>query len=77
MLSKDFIVLIIISCIIAIPLAYYFLNNWLMAYEYHTEMSWWMFAVTCVSALVITLLTVSFQAIKAAVANPVKSLRSE
>lgn len=77
MLSKDFVVLIIISCFLAIPIAYYFLNDWLMAYEYRTEISWWIFLATGIGALIITLLTVSFQAIKAALMNPVKSLRSE
>jgi ABC-type antimicrobial peptide transport system permease subunit len=77
MLSKDFVVLVLIACFIAIPLAYYFLHQWLQKYEYRTEMSWWIFAVAIGGAMVITLLTVSFQAIKAAIANPVKSLRTE
>ena len=70
-------ILVVISCLIAIPVAYYFLHNWLQNYEYRTEISWWIFAAAGIGALVITLLTVSFQAIKAAMANPVKSLRSE
>jgi putative ABC transport system permease protein len=77
MLSKDFVTLVIISCLIAIPVAWYFLNQWLQAYEYRTNISWWIFAVSGFGALAITLLTVSFQAIKAALANPVKSLRTE
>ncbi|MEP7109988.1 MAG: ABC transporter permease [Ferruginibacter sp.] len=77
MLSKDFVRLVMISCVIAIPLASYFLNQWLQRYVYHTEVSWWIFAAAGIGALVITLLTVSFQAIKAALANPVKSLRTE
>jgi ABC-type antimicrobial peptide transport system permease subunit len=77
MLSKDFVILVIISCIIAIPAAYYYLQNWLGQYEYHTEISWWIFVVAGTGALVITLLTVSYQAIKAALMNPVASLRSE
>ena len=77
MLSKDFIVLVIISCFIAIPVGYYFMNSWLQSYEYRTEVSWWIFLVTSIGALIITLLTVSFQAVKAALMNPVKSLRSE
>jgi len=77
MLSKDFALLVFISCLIAIPLAWYFLNQWLQNYNYHTTISWWIFAVTIGGALLITLLTVSFQAIKAALANPVRSLRSE
>lgn len=77
MLSKDFVVLVIIACLIASPLAYYFLSQWLQKYEYRTEISWWIFAVSIGGALLITLLTVSFQAIRAAIANPVKSLRTE
>ncbi|HTE31993.1 MAG TPA: ABC transporter permease [Chryseolinea sp.] len=77
MLSKDFVVLVILSCLISIPLAWYELNNWLREYEYRTDISWWIFAVSGFGALIITLLTVSFQAIKAALMNPVKSLRSE
>jgi len=77
MLSKEFIVLVMIACLIAIPFAYYVLNNWLQNYEYRTEISWWIFAIAFSGALLITLLTVSFQAIKAAIANPVKSLRTE
>jgi ABC-type antimicrobial peptide transport system permease subunit len=77
MLSKDFVVLVIISCVIAIPVSYYFMNDWLMQYEYRTTISWHVFGAACAGALIITLLTVSYQAITAAVANPVKSLRSE
>ncbi|HLG40481.1 MAG TPA: ABC transporter permease [Chitinophagaceae bacterium] len=76
-LSKDFVILVIISCFIAIPVAWYFLNGWLQKYEYRTGMSWWVFVAAVACALGITLLTVSFQAIKAAIANPVKSLRTE
>lgn len=77
MLSRDFVLLVILACMISIPLAWYELNNWLQDYEYRTEISWWIFAASGFGALVITLLTVSFQAIKAALMNPVKSLRSE
>jgi ABC-type antimicrobial peptide transport system permease subunit len=77
MLSKDFLILVIISCVIATPLAYYYMNNWLQKYDYRTTITWWVFAIAISGALVITLLTVSFQAIKAAIANPVKSLRTE
>ena len=77
LLSKDFITLVIISCFIATPLAWYFLHEWLQKYEYRTKMSWWVFAGAVGCALLITLLTISFQAIKAAIANPVKSLRME
>jgi ABC-type antimicrobial peptide transport system permease subunit len=77
MLSKDFILLVILSVCFSIPIAYYFMNNWLQNYEYRTSMSWWIFAVSALCALVITLFTVSYQSIKAAMANPIKSLRSE
>ena len=77
LMSKEFVLLVMISLTIAIPLAYYFMYNWLQNYSYRTEMSWWIFAASAVIALLITLLTVSFQAIKAAIANPIKSLRTE
>ncbi|MBC8152635.1 MAG: ABC transporter permease [Bacteroidetes bacterium] len=77
LLSKDFVVLVVIAVAIATPIAYYFLKNWLQQYQYRTELSWWIFAVSGAGALVITLLTVSFQSVKAALMNPVKSLRSE
>ena len=77
MLSKDFVMLVIISILIATPVAYYFMDSWLMKYQYHTSISWWVFVVSGLSALVITLLTVSYQSIKAAVANPVESLRTQ
>lgn len=77
MLSKDFVVLVITSCFIAVPIGYYLMSSWLQKYEYRTEISWWIFLLTCVVAVVITILTVSYQSIKAAMMNPVKSLRSE
>ncbi|MBA4053229.1 MAG: ABC transporter permease [Marivirga sp.] len=77
MLSKDFMFLVIISLFIASPLAYYFMNNWTQKYTYHTEISWWVFAVSGAGAFIITILTVSYQSIKVSLANPVKSLRSE
>ncbi|CAA9486006.1 MAG: Acidobacterial duplicated orphan permease (function unknown) [uncultured Segetibacter sp.] len=77
LLSKDFLLLILVACVLAVPLAIYFLDRWLQNYEYRTELSWWIFAVAITGALLVTLLTVSFQAIKAALANPVRSLRSE
>jgi putative ABC transport system permease protein len=63
--------------VIATPLAWYFMNNWLQNYQYRTNLSWWVFGATGVAELIITLLTVSFQSFKAAIANPVSSLRSE
>lgn len=77
MLSGDFILLIAISCLIAAPIVHYFMENWLEKFAYRTTFSWWYFAITGATALFVTLLTVSFQAIKAAIANPVRSLRSE
>jgi putative ABC transport system permease protein len=77
MLSKDFVVLVIISLLIATPIAYYFMHEWLLKYTYHSEISWWIFVAVGAGAISITLITVSYQAIKAALANPVKSLRTE
>lgn len=77
MLSRDFVVLVIISCFIAIPAGYYFMDKWLQKYEYRTEISWWIFLITGTGALVITLLTVSLQTVKATLMNPVNSLKSE
>jgi putative ABC transport system permease protein len=77
MLSRDFVVLVGLSCLISIPIAYWFLHQWLEGYAYRTEISWWIFAAAGVGAIGITLLTVSYQSIKAAVSNPVNSLRSE
>jgi ABC-type antimicrobial peptide transport system permease subunit len=77
LLSKDFILLVSLSCLIAIPIAFYYMSTWLQKYDFRTNISWWVFAVSAIGALAITLITVSFQAIKAALANPVKSLRTE
>lgn len=77
LLSKDFVILVVISCVVAVPVAYYFSNHWLLSYPYHAEISVWIFVGACLGALLITVLTVSFQAIRAALINPVKSLRSE
>ena len=76
-LSKDFILLTVISCFVATPIAYYFLINWLQNYTYRIDISWWIFLLVSLGAVIITLITVSYQAIKAALANPVNSLRSE
>lgn len=77
LLSTEFIMLVLISCIIATPIAWYYLDSWLMNYDYRTEIKWEVFVLAAIAALAITLITVSFQAIKAAIANPVKSLRTE
>jgi putative ABC transport system permease protein len=77
LLSKDFLKLVLLSCVIAFPLAYIFSSNWLKAFQYHIAVQWWIFAVAGLTAVIIALATVSYQAIKAALMNPVKSLRSE
>jgi len=77
LLSKEFLQLVVLSCLIAFPVAWWFMHNWLQGYQYRTEISWWIFASAGAGALLITMITVSFQTIKAAVMNPVKSLRSE
>jgi ABC-type antimicrobial peptide transport system permease subunit len=75
--SKNFLKLVVISFAIAMPLAWYGMDKWLQNYIYHTEISWWIFAASGMGLLLITLLTVSFQALRAAAMNPVKSLRTE
>lgn len=77
MLSKDFVVLVIISCVIALPVSFYFMNSWLQGYEYRTGISLWIFIAASLGALLITLIIVSFQTLKAALTNPVRSLRLE
>ena len=77
LLSKEFLQLVVVALLIATPVAWWVMNNWLKDYNYHTNVSWWVFAVAGLLAIAIALLTVSFQTIKAALANPVRSLRSE
>jgi len=77
LLSKDFITLVVIALLIASPLAYYIMGEWLQKFNYRAPVGWDVFAIACFGALIITLITVSFQAIKAATSNPVKSLRTE
>jgi putative ABC transport system permease protein len=77
LLSKDFAALVFISIIIASPVAYYLMYNWLQNYLYRANISWWIFIIIAIGAILITLFTVSFQAIKAALANPIKSLKTE
>jgi ABC-type lipoprotein release transport system permease subunit len=77
LLSKDFLVLVLIAFLIATPVAWWAMNSWLQNFEYRVPISWTVFIISGVSAVAISLLTVSFQAIKAAIANPVKSLRTE
>jgi putative ABC transport system permease protein len=75
--SKEFIILISIAFVIATPIAWYYMHNWLQDYVYRINISWWIFLAGGIAAIVIALATVSFQAIRAAIANPVKSLRTE
>jgi len=77
LLSKDFLKLVIISFVIASPVAWYAMHQWLLNYTYRVNIDWWVFAGAGMIAVLISLLTVSYQAIKAAIANPVKSLRTE
>ena len=77
LLSRDFIVLVVISCVIASPVAFYYLHNWLQKYTYRVSIGVGVFIASGIAAIIITLITISFQAIKAALANPVRSLRSE
>jgi ABC-type antimicrobial peptide transport system permease subunit len=77
MLSKDFIELVFIALLIASPIAWYVMSKWLQGFAYHINISLWIFMLAGLGAILIALITVSFQAIKAAIANPVKSLRSE
>ena len=77
LLSKDFLQLVAISCLVAFPVAWWMMHNWLQNYKYRIEISWWIFLAAGISAILIALITISFQSIKAAIANPVKSLRTE
>jgi putative ABC transport system permease protein len=77
MLTKDFIVLVIMSCVIASPIAFYFLQNWLQQYTYRISISPPVFVGSAVAAIAITGITISFQAIKAALMNPSRSLKAE
>jgi ABC-type antimicrobial peptide transport system permease subunit len=77
MLSKEFIFLVLLSCFVAIPVSYFYLKGWLEKYDYRIAISWWVFAAAGAGALIITIIVVSSQAIKAAVASPVKSLKTE
>src|SRR5579862_9005871 len=77
LLSKDFLILVVISFVIAMPVAWYFMNKWLLGFAYRIDIEWWFFLLAAGLALLIALTTISFQALKAAIANPVKSLRIE
>ena len=77
LLSKDFLQLVFISCLVSFPLAWWMMHSWLQNYKYRIDISWWIFVAAGISAIVIALITISFQSVKAALSNPVKSLRSE
>jgi putative ABC transport system permease protein len=77
LLSKEFLILVIISFVLASPLAWYFMNEWLKDFAHRIDISWWIFFAAGTTAILIALITISFQALKAAVANPIKSLRTE
>lgn len=77
MLSRDFVLLVVVACFLAIPLSFYVMNGWLLNYEYHTSIPWYLYGLSGLGALSLTLLTISYQAIKAATQNPAESLRSE
>ena len=75
--SVDFLRLILIAGVIATPLAWYAMEQWLQGYSYRTDIQWWHFAIAIFAIMAITLMTISYQTLKAAYANPVKSLRAE
>jgi putative ABC transport system permease protein len=77
LLAKDFLKLVVVAIVIASPVAYYFMQKWLSDFAYRIEMQWWMFAAAGAVAVAVAVLTVGFQSMKAALADPVKSLRSE
>ncbi|PWT97426.1 MAG: ABC transporter permease [Bacteroidetes bacterium] len=77
LLSTEFVILVLLSCIISAPVAYYYLHSWLKNYDYRISISWEVFVLASLIALLITIITVSFQAIKAALSNPIQSLRTE
>jgi putative ABC transport system permease protein len=77
LLIRDFIRLVLIGIVVASPLAYYFMQQWLANFAFRIDLQWWMFAAAGVAAVVVALLTVGFQSMRAALADPVKSLRSE
>lgn len=77
LLSKDFLKLVGIACVTAFPVAWWMMHNWLQNYQYRIEISWWVFLLAGILAMLIALITISFQSIKAAIANPVKNLRTE
>ena len=77
MLSKDFLKLVLIAAVIAIPVAWFFMHKWLEDFAYRINISWWVFVLSALVAIIIAMVTICLQVVKAAIANPVKSLRTE
>ena len=77
LLSKDFVKLVLIAIILAVPVGYFFMHKWLEEFAYKINISWWVFVIAGTAAIFITFITVSFQTIRAAIANPAKSLKTE
>jgi putative ABC transport system permease protein len=77
MLSKDFLKLVLIASLVAVPVAWWGVHKWLEDFAYRIAVNWWVFVLAAVAAVIIALVTISFQSLKAALSNPVKNLRSE
>lgn len=77
LLSREFLQLVLVSCVVAFPVSWWMMHQWLQDYQYRIEINWWIFIVAGIAAILIALITISFQSVKAALANPVKSLRTE
>ena len=77
LLSKDFLKLVLIAAVIAIPVAWFFMNKWLEDFAYRININWWVFVLSAIAAIIIAMATICLQVVKAAIANPVKSLRTE
>ena len=77
MFGREFVLLVVVAFIFAAPFCYYYMDQWLSGFAYHIDLSWWMFVSGIIITLCITLITISYQSIKAALANPVEALRSE
>jgi ABC-type antimicrobial peptide transport system permease subunit len=77
MLSTEFIILVVIALVIASPIAWYLMSRWLQGFSYHVEINWWVFALAGFLLMTIAIITLGYQAVKAALTNPVKNLKSE
>lgn len=76
-LSREFLQLVVLSCLISFPLAWWAMHNWLQNYAYHLEISWWIFLIAGLMAILNALITIGFQAVRAAIANPIEALRTD